>query len=406
MKFVDKITGLFRKKKEPEIKREINIKNINEWLTEEKSETEKLFKEKIEILYSELLPALKKLEEDIEQLAKHDLTKNKAEKKLIQMTELGRKEYINAINKLIENIRKKEEYEVDYIKNKINEFAEYSAKSDFKTTILIGKEIECIRNDIKKIISLENDFKNENMRLLKKRDLVKVISQKNNEKEIKTKTNDKINEQIEEAEKSFKDYEKKLDEAGNNLLKIKESQEYKKRESLTSELQKKEESLKEIESKINALIDKKILEKYAYKEQDEASKTFALEYSKDSIKTLLLEDAVQISNMLEDIKDKIRNNLIKIKDPEKAVQKLSIETKTLLNYKDDLIKIREEIKNINTNISNIKINLPEILNERRSIEDKILEYKETIGSLTKKKDKIDKTILELEAELAYAINQW
>jgi len=65
------------------------------------------------------------------------------------------------------------------------EFTKYSAKSYFKATILIGKEIAKITDDITKIRKVESDFLQENEKLISNRNEVEKLVLKNKEKNTK-----------------------------------------------------------------------------------------------------------------------------------------------------------------------------------------------------------------------------
>ena len=243
---------------------ETNIADLDAFLHEKQNFIETKFKQKIEILYSELQPILDNLKEHTEQLVNLDISKYKAEARIIKMTELGRKDYIYKIYKLINNLNQKEIYQPNYIKSKIEEFAMESAKSDFKATLLIGKEIEKIRNDIIKINSLEKDFMNENEKLIKNKDNLIDLLQKNAEIKNNEKVKIEINKEIDEIKKLQKDNEKKLSEIEMAIQKIKLGSDFKEKQAIEKELKQKYDLLKEAELKIKNLIDRKILEKYSF----------------------------------------------------------------------------------------------------------------------------------------------
>ena len=62
-----------------------------------------------------------------------------------------------------------------------------------------------------------------------------------------------------------------------------------------------------------------------------------------------------------------------MKEPEKAIEKINIEKDILLDYKNNLEKLNEEIKKLNENIGVIKIGIKEIIGEQTRLEGKIAE---------------------------------
>jgi len=132
--------------------------------------------------------AVAQIEKDKEVLESVDLEDKKAEDRVKTLTEAGRESYIAAIDVFLEKLRERKEESVDYVKNELGKFLKQTAKSDFKTTLLIGKEVENIRQDVIEIKKLIQDYMNENANVIKHRVIVKELLKKNNEKHKRQKT--------------------------------------------------------------------------------------------------------------------------------------------------------------------------------------------------------------------------
>ena len=365
-------------------------------------EIESLLEQKTNIFSNEIDIILNNLEENIKSLDAVDLSKRKVEEKLKQITDSGRKDYIVATQKLIEKLKdkKKEQIRAFYIINELNNFIKSSGKSHFKATQLIGKEMENTTNSIIKIKELANNFMKENSNLIESHNKIKALQIKNQNKKQNSEKKRSIEKEIKEIELNNIEKEKNILNISKKIQEIKESNEYREKESLLNEKKEKEISLKIIESEIKSLIDRKILERYIYIEQDKENKKFAQEYIENPLASFLSDSKLKILNILEDAKNKIKNKEILIKEPSKAIEKASIEKDILLTLKKDIVAKNKEIKNLNEQINNIGIDINEFIKEKERIEAFILQNKTQREILTKKQDKIDKIISNLNSELS------
>lgn len=403
MSLINKIKEFFKAEKNKVIEEPVNqIFNIDLFLNEKTAKIKSILEQKTNIFSNELNIILNNLEENIKSLDAVDLNKRKVEEKLKQITDSGRKDYIVATQKLIEKLKdkKKEQIRAFYIINELNNFIKSSGKSHFKATQLIGKEMENTTNNIIKIKELANNFMKENSNLIEDYNKIKALQIKNQNKKQNEEKNRNIEKEIKEIESNNIENEKNILNMGKKIQEIKESKEYQEKESLLNEKKEKEISLKIIESEIKSLIDRKILEKYIYIEQDKENKKFAQKYIEDPLASFLSDSKLKILNILEDTKTKIKNKEILIKEPNKAIEKASIEKDILLTLKKDILARNKEIKNLNEQINNISIDIDEFIKEKEKTESAILQNKAQREILAKKQDKIDKLILSLDSELS------
>ncbi len=403
MSLLEKIKSIFRQKKviEEHIIKKKEITDINLYLQSKGAEIESALKQKADAFYYELSNIIEEIEEDNKVFLSVDISQKKIEEKIKKITELGKKDYAADIERLLNKLTQKKEPElaVDFIKKELNEFFNYSQKSHFKATQLIGKEIEKITDNLIKIKSLVTEFEKNNQNLIESHNKIKALKQKNEAKIKNEAKKQDISNKIIELQQNNNQTQKRLEEIERETQEIKESHEFKERESLVKQKNKKESILKAIELEIKSLIDKKILEKYAYIEKDKENKRFIKNYIETPLKALMTDKNLKIINIWEDAKEKIKNKEITLKDSNKIMEKASIKEEVLINYKGDIIILNEEIETLAMQISNIKINEEELQNEKSKIESSLLQDKAHLSNLVKKQEQIEKEIFSLETEL-------
>jgi len=397
MNIIEKIKEIFKSKSEEKKEEDISIQGLENWLHKNLENTEKNLKERSEELYKNLLEMLEKLEDEIKILEKFDISKRKEHEKIKQITELGKKEYIQTLNKLIKKLR--ERRNIPYIAQEIKAFAQSSAKSHFKATQLIGKEVENITNTIARIRLLENDFLKENHELIQKNNVLKNIIIKNIQIKSAYEKKENIEKQKEQIEKSVQEKEKKIKDLEIKIKKIKEGPEAKEKYKLINEKKSTEDSLKSLEHEIKLLVDRRILEKYLYVEQDKANCKLTQAYLENPIETLISDEDFLILKLLQNAKEKIENGEIKLKDPRKAIGKIIPDKDVFLNYKNRIINIKEKIKYLEGKIENTSIDFSHLESEKLVFEKNIEENKGLMGNLLKKHNGLENEINKRNSEL-------
>ena len=398
MSFIEKLKAIFKKKQET-AEAPKKIDDLDAFLNEKNAEYNNLLEKRKNNFNQELSQIITELEADIKTLEEVDISERKAEEKIKQVTEQGKKEYIRQSLKLIDTLKEKQEATIVQIKNELEKFMKKSAKSHFKATQLIGKEIEPIMDNLTKVKTLLNDFAKENSILIESNKRIEALLEKNEEKKQNQEKLNSILQQIHEIEESSREDQAKLDLLTRKIQELKESPQYLEKQALMKKLNEKENLLKSINSEIEKLLDKKILEKYAYIEQDKQIKELAQNYIKNPLSTLLQDSELKILNILNNSKQKIENNEIILKDPQKALEKTNIEQETLMNYKSDILILNEEIATLNKEIEEINIDLDSVQNERLKVEDKLTNNKKQLDTLIKKEEKLKQTIEDRHQEI-------
>jgi len=406
MGFLDKIKKIFQSEKkeskvEESLEEDIENLDIDTWLNKKNNEIKNLFQQKKETLSTGLNELISNLEKNIEVLNNVDLDKKKLDDRTKQITGIGRREYIIALNKFLGNLKKsnKDNYEIGFIKKELENFSKYSAKSFFKATLIIGKEIEKIKDDIIRIRRLEDDFEKDNDGLITRQNDIRNLIGKNVQKKNNEEEKLRIIEDVKKIEKINEKEREKLNDIEGQINKIKGSPQYKEREEFIGEKNKKENFLKENELKIKALLDRRLLEKYVHLNPQDVYAKIAQKYIENPVNALLSDDEIRIFNVLQDIKEKITRTEIDIKESDKALGKLKIEREIFLAQRTGLLILNEEIKKLDESINKYEINFDDLSNEKTKIESKISDSRNQIGVLNKKREKIDKAISDLDLVL-------
>lgn len=398
---------MFISKKDEEAKEdtpeEVDLADVDSFLDKKNDEIEKLLNTKKDVFLKEILLSLEKLEEDTQKLDSVDLGKIRSDERLIRVTKQGREDYIISLKSFMKNLRGlvsgDEKYEIGKITEKLDEFSKNSFSSYNKTTVLIGKEMEKIKDDVIRIRKSEDFFMKSNAGVIEKKKKIKDLIRRSDEKKENEKLKEDLSKQMEEIKGDREKVELELKSVIEKISEIERSDEYQEREKLSLEKEKKEVSLKEVESTVKSLFERRILEKYVHLNKEDIYAKIVQEYLADSGKALLNDKEVEIYKVLNYIAEKVRSNELKIKEADKVLEKISIGKDVFLRYRNSLLDLKEGIKKLDENISGIEIDFGDLLNHKSKVENKIEDNKSRFGALNKKGEKLDKTISELDVEL-------
>ena len=226
--FLRKITG---NEKTKEIEKEkITFSEIGSWVEKKRKEIE-IKEEKIFVLILERINALaNELKRKINIAKNINVEQKKAEDRIKSAVEEGRKKYVECIESLINNLnnlqRDKLEKVIVNIDRTFLDFNKRSHMSYERATILIGKEMEDIKNDLKVFSKEMVNIFDENKELV---DLSKGISLIESKLkrfgEIRTEL-EKINELIISLDKEIADKEEENKLIIEEIEEIKKNSEY------------------------------------------------------------------------------------------------------------------------------------------------------------------------------------
>ena len=184
MGILDRIKSMFVSGKDEEAKEdtpeEVDLADVDSFLDKKNNEMEKLLDTKKDVFLKEILLSLEKLEEDTRKLDSVDLGKIRSDERLIRVTKQGREDYIVSLKSFMKNLRGlvsgDEKYEIGKITEKLDEFSKNSFNSYNKTTVLIGKEMEKIKDDVIRIRKSEDFFMKSNADVIEKKKKIEDLT--------------------------------------------------------------------------------------------------------------------------------------------------------------------------------------------------------------------------------------
>jgi len=405
MGFLDKIKSFFKEKieeKTEKISENAEVLDIDTLLDNRNEEINSSLKEKKDVLFGELSLLLGKLEAGVLDLKSVDVDKIKSDDLSRRFTEQGREGYVTALGKFIEVLKEmvnEGKYEPGNINEELRRFSKSSFKSFQKTTVLIGKEMEKIKDDITRVRRLEIDFERNNSKLVEDVRNIRVLIKRNSERKQSEEARAKVLDDIKKIERELGEGDNKLSDINGRINEIKESSEYKEKERLENEKKKKEDSLNEIELKLKALLDRRILEKYVHLDPGDVYAKTAQKYIENPGRTLISDEELRIFNVLSEVREKIRSDKINIKESSKALEKMDIKKEVFEEQRNILLKVTSELGEINGRMGEINIDFSFLLSEKGKIEGKISDFKNQISTLVKKQEKLDKIIFDLSSAL-------
>ncbi len=369
-----------RKKKEiSEPKKEISLSEIPSYLEEKEKENQNKEEEIFNLISQEINNFEKIIKEKIKLVENFNIEAKKAEDKLRAVTEIGRKKYLESLEFFIEELRNTEKKEFEKFFEKIDRILlnfDKSSRGNYeRATVLIGKEMKEIKEEIKNFSkNLRRIFK-ENEKIIELYRKIFVIKGKLNQINENKKNSEKIKEEIIHLEIKINENKKEIEKTLENIEEIKKSEEYLKNLKAKKRIEILEKDLNENISNLGRLINFKALANFFHIFENSMEivkahkENFKIEFEKDygeSILKLLNES-------------KLNNNSIKEKFEKIKNQKKEI-TELKRNLKED------KIENLLSEIEKIKLEISELNKEK--------ERKNKIEELEEKNKEIEKEIKE------------
>ncbi len=371
---------------------------IRKWIEDKEKENE--FKEKEIILrVKEKINVLtKELEEKLEILQEFNVGVKKEKEQIKNIVIDSREKYIESVEDLIEKLNNLEEPKLEKFIERINKIFFDFNKSSFKNyeraTILIGKEMANIKENLKVFSKDLLKTFDEGKLVMDSFENLLIIKKKLDAINLIDKTLEGISEKKSNLNKKINEKEKENKILKQNLEEIKISPVY--LENLSK--QKKIESLRE-ESKKNILELKQLLDFKAlasffhiFEEQmkivKEHREDFQTNFEKDNGQTImeLLEEAKLNDNIILEKVKQIRDKIEEIENYKK-------------NLKDETQEIEFKVKEVILKIDDLKIE--KIKEEKR--EEKLKTSKEELTDILKQE--FGKMNVEIEGNLSGFLSQ-
>ena len=386
------ISDWFKKEKEPKLI-EVSLDLLENWIEEKKIETrdeEGIFVNSVKKRIKNLLD---ELEYEIEVLERVDLSEKKEVERARHIIEENLNNYINYVKKLKENL---ETVEItiwmssDMLVKKIHavflEFEKRSMKSFQKATILVGKEIEAVKNSIAEFFKDFNRKIKENKKLMENSHVIFFVDDKLKELGKIKDVKEEIMNKIQTIDSNIKKFNKMVNQIHAEIEAVKKSQEYL---DEIAEEEKIKNQKAEVEKKIYELkqaIDFKELTRifHSNKKEMEMIKKFREDFQTVFEDVSVFMEFLKISNLLTEIVSFDINRIIEMK-------------KEIADSEDKLeLKISSEIVVKNSEAERLKREIGELEKEKTKEigrTEKLEENKEDIINLIKEKLKEINVIL-------------
>ena len=417
--------GRGRKEEKEEVEKieKVELNNLPQWIEKNTKEISKQTNKKIKELYEQLYDIINRTRQDLSILEAVDLSKRKTDSRLRFLVEKNKSAYIGHVKQLLESLEKgKEEPEekklgyekisnfIKLAKNKIAIFAKQSAKSFYVTSELVGKELEQVTRDLKKIDSIITEIENtsKEMQFIEdiKENLKKIIE--------KNKTKNNLVKEIETRKTKLEKIRKEKIKVEKEKEEIKKSSEYLKKEKLKNELEMTKQKLKKNENSVKEIFSsiEKAIEKFLWLEKDKRKKEMIEEYIKNPLYASRKDKNLEILDILDEIEEKIKNDEIYFKEEKKekileniheARKKIKSEIKDFLKKHEEIMKETEKLKKEISSFSDLA--LGKIENKMDNLDREKEQTKKEIEEILKRGEKLDINIKEIKGKLIRQIEE-
>lgn len=367
-----------RKKKET--KQESNIINISELNGFVKNELETIAnktKKVQESVRQKISNLISELNDELDVLQKISLKEKKENDRIKNIVLENLRVYHSYLKKLIENLENlqlNEEY-LRNISSLLEHFNKKSRQSFEKATILIGKELEKVRNSLRNFTKDFNETLSENKSLFDKEKLLHNLNStlaefKNEKCMISTVVITNLEKDLKDIAYNKKEIEKKIEDLTQSMMykKIIETREQWKQE--ISILYRENTNLKQD-------LNLKALAKYFHK--DLRKRTLIKSYTDNFTKTLKEDKNLEIMSLLKEAKIKFNEEIIK-----------RLQYKNLRSHEwqeteaeKQLNALEEEKKQLLSNIERIEMQIEQEKKKKEKLQKKIEKTIEIIKNQAK-----------------------
>ena len=411
MKFLHRIKKLFvfeEEKKKPV--KELKLSELAHLLNEKNKNNEELIKERSGEFCKALDEILDRLNEAQQELSNLSLENVKVEHQIRNIVDENRKRYCLYIERLIKRLREREakdEKIVDYVKFELDSFTRQTVKTYFKTSGLVGKELDAIKTELKKIDDLCSNFHKYNAALLKKKkslgDLIQKIAINNS----KSESHILIADEIKKHQKGTRELNERKERMSEEIEKTKNSEGHKKMESLEASKKEKFEKLRKNEEELKEIFDIRVLKKFIHIEKSKEKIIPAWNYIENPAEALEKDREIKIKEVLNEISKKIESGEIEIKEEKKnkISEKINPEKSHLVKLRNERSSLIKEIEKLEDELKEIKSGLSSFEEEEKEIKNKQRHFEEEIEKQSQRMIKLEEEIKSIKAELEKGIEE-
>ncbi|MEA3378310.1 MAG: hypothetical protein U9Q69_01600 [Nanoarchaeota archaeon] len=387
--------NLFKKEVKQEV---VDFFELSKWIINNINTLKKL-----DTHFAEMEKLLNKTGSDLEKLEAVNLEDKKVEKRLKAIVEGNKPAYIRNVRYSLKKLAPPQKYDLKSItkfvedcENELKELNKKTSRNFYILNNLIGDELTEIAKNIKKIDILNDMIKKpiksgeiERYEGLQK-NIAEIYQYIINKKEL-TKRAKELTARKEFLFKKEGEYNKKIQS-------LKTSKEFKELMKLKS--QKTDLIEKEYELRSKILTHFGFLKRPFKKFNNEEQIKILSSYITQPYETFVNDGGLQINKILEDLKEALAKDKIKIKNKEKALGVLSLLTPSLLkNLKESIKDLKEDLKDVNKKLKANKFQDEELKYSKKlsQIIDEINEISEKLAK-SKKRD-LSRDIKQIKEDL-------
>jgi len=354
MGIFDFLRKIIEDKQNEEVKQErVGFSELRGWIENKKKEIETNERNFFILVKGRINLFINELEAKINIVKSFDVNSRKSEDKFKSATEEGRSKYLIAVSSLINNLDNLQEDKAEIVVSKVDKFfADFNKNSHMsyeRATILIGKEMGDIKNEIKTFSKGIIKVFEENKDLVSFSKAIFLIELKLRQIDEIKKDENRVDEKIISLGREIDDKQEENKRISKEIKKIKKSSEYLEHLKTVEECKSLKENLEKEFINLTQLIDLKALGNFYHIFEDKIERVkayrneFKINFEKDNGKEIL--DLLNISKLnTEEISSKI--NEINSK---KEILKDKVE-----NSKDQTQELSSKITRILIEINNLK----------------------------------------------------
>jgi len=381
------IFDFLKKEKEKEIISEkLTFSEIEDWIERKRKENEIEERELVISIKDRIKNLDNELKIKLSLLDEIDIESRKEDGRIKRVVSNSRIQYIGAVNNLMANLENlKETSFPDFVKKidrALSEFNKTSFKNYERTTILIGKEMADIKEEVKSFSKDLVEIFNNNKEISELSQRIGLIKSKLNLLDSTEKNKIGIKKTIISLDEKIKQDEKENQRCLTEIEKIKQSENYKNMLEKKEKLNILKEEFREKILTLKQLIDFKALTNFFH--TNEKQMNILKEYKTDFYTNFEQDNGKRILDLLEE--SKLNTNIISERENLIKSKKEILENYEKEIEKDETHNLNYKIEKITIEIENLKI---EKVKERKRKEKLNINKEELTSSLKQELGKIN-----------------
>ena len=381
------IFDFLKKEKEKEIISEkLTFSEIEDWIERKRKENEIEERELVISIKDRIKNLDNELKIKLSLLDEIDIESRKEDGRIKRVVSNSRIQYIGAVNNLMANLENlKETSFPDFVKKidrALSEFNKTSFKNYERTTILIGKEMADIKEEVKSFSKDLVEIFNSNKEISELSQRIGLIKSKLNLLDSTEKNKIGIKKTIISLDEKIKQDEKENQRCLTEIEKIKQSENYKNMLEKKEKLNILKEEFREKILTLKQLIDFKALTNFFH--TNEKQMNILKEYKTDFYTNFEQDNGKRILDLLEE--SKLNTNIISERENLIKSKKEILENYEKEIEKDETHNLNYKIEKITIEIENLKI---EKVKERKRKEKLNINKEELTSSLKQELGKIN-----------------